>query len=37
MFLRQFMTTVSEPSSLNAIKSPCRATGRNPVAMLHTN
>lgn len=36
MFLRQFMMTVSDPSSLNAINSPFRAIGRNVVAMLQT-
>ena len=34
MFSRQFITTVSDPSSLNAINSPLRAMGRNVVAIL---
>ena len=34
MFLRQFMITVSDASSLNAINSPLSAIGRNVVAML---
>ena len=33
-FLRQSMTTVSEPSSLKAMRSPLSATGRKAVAML---
>ena len=34
MFSRQFMTTVSDPSSLNAISSLVSAMGRNVIAIL---